>query len=60
MTGSQERKLYPGKSYSYERDAFQVVSFYAQKGCDIIDFWIRLSIHFTGQETPWQNKSATD
>ena len=37
-TGSQERKLYPGKSYSFERDAFQVVSFYAQKGCDIIDF----------------------
>ena len=53
MTGSQERKLYPGKSYSFERDAFQVVSFYTQKGCDIIDFWIRFSIHFT-------NKSVTD
>ena len=55
-TGSQERKLYPGKSYSFERDAFQVLSFYAKKGCDIIDFWIRLFLHFTGQVTSNQNE----
>ena len=55
-TGSQERKLYPGKSYSFEWDAFQVLSFYAKKGCDIIDFWIRLFLHFTGQVTSNQNE----
>ena len=32
------KEIVTRKIYSFERDAFQVLSFYAKKGCDIIDF----------------------